>query len=165
MKKRAALLVGLLLLPLTVLADPATLTKGETLRAKPFSDAKSLAALKKGESVDLLGREGGWYKIQTKSVSGYVPMLSVRKTGAAAAVSAGSLSNVASGRAGTGKVVATTGIRGLNEEQMKEATFSETAIAAAEKNRVGVDEARDFAQSAGLSERQVPPLVVKKKGK
>lgn len=162
MRRILALVLAATLLPFAVQAEPGTLTRTETLRDKPYSDGKRLASLKAGQNVDVITREGGWYKIKAGSTTGYVSMLSVRRTGAAAAVSAGSLANVASGRAGTGQIVATTGIRGLNEEQMKEATFSETAVVAAEKLRVTVDDARAFARAASLNERQVPSLAEKK---
>jgi hypothetical protein len=85
-------------------------------------------------------------------------MLSVRRTATAATASAGSLTQTASGRATTGKVVATTGVRGLGEENLQEAAFSESAIAAAEQYRVKAPTALQFAAAGGLKPRTVPTL-------
>ena len=85
-------------------------------------------------------------------------MLSVRRTAAAAVVSSGSLSQVATGRAGTGQIVTTTGVRGLGEEQLRTASFSEAAVVAAERFRVDPIEAERSARQAGLAPRAVPTL-------
>jgi hypothetical protein len=148
----------LLAWPLACAAEPAQISKNDSLRAKPFVDAKVVAPLKSGQSVDIQKREGAWYLLKVGSASGWAPMLSVRRSAPAATASAGSLAQTASGRAATGKVVATTGVRGLGEEKLKEAAFSEAAIAAAEQYRVTAPEAAQFATAGGLTPRPVPAL-------
>lgn len=160
MKSSWSSLALLLAWPVVCAAEPAQISKNENLRAKPFADAKIVAPLKSGQSVDIQKREGAWYLLKIDKVSGWAPMLSVRRTATAATASAGSLAQTASGRASTGKVVATTGVRGLGEENLKEAAFSEAAIAAAEKYRVTVKEAGKFATAGGLKPRQVPALNI-----
>ncbi|MCM2264382.1 MAG: SH3-like domain-containing protein [Desulfuromonadales bacterium] len=151
-------LAALLAWPLACLAEPARVSKADSLYEKPFADAKVLAKLAAGQQVDVQKREGSWYQVKAAGKTGWMRMLSVRRTAAAAAVSAGSLSQVATGRAGTGKIIATTGVRGLGEETLKPAAFSEEAIAAAERFRVSQAEAERLARDAGLSPRNVPPL-------
>lgn len=62
---------------------PATITSGTKvvlilidglhLRARPLSDAKSIHALKKGESLTLLRKKGGWYEVKsTKYGKGWI---------------------------------------------------------------------------------------------
>ena len=148
----------LLAWPLACAAEPAQISRNDSLRDKPFVDGKVVTPLKSGQSVDIQRREGAWYLLKVDKLSGWAPMLSVRRTATAATASAGSLAQTASGRATTGKVVATTGVRGLGEENLKEAAFSETAIAAAEKYRVSGKEAAQFARAGGLKPRQVPTL-------
>jgi uncharacterized protein YraI len=159
-RKSLLVLALLLAMPLAASAETAQVGKNDSLREKPFADAKVLTPLTAGQKVDILKREGAWYQVKAAGKTGWVRMLSVRRTGQAAAVSAGSLSQVASGRAGTGKIVATTGVRGLSEETLRQATFSEGAVAAAEKYRVSAAEADRFAREGGLSRRQVPALAV-----
>jgi hypothetical protein len=148
----------LLAWPLVCAAEPAQISRNDNLRLKPFADAKVVAPLKSGQSVDIQKREGAWYLLKVGKVTGWAPMLSVRRTATAASASAGSLTQTASGRAATGKVVATTGVRGLGEENLKEAAFSEAAIAVAEQYRVTAQEAVQFAQAGGLKPRNVPTL-------
>ena len=148
----------LLAWPLVCAAEPAKISKNDNLRLKPFADAKIVAPLKSGQSVDIQKREGAWYLLKVGKVTGWAPMLSVRRTATAAGASAGSLAQTASGRASTGKVVATTGVRGLGEENLKEAAFSESAIAAAEQYRVSAQAAAQFAKAGGLKPRNVPTL-------
>lgn len=151
-------LAALLLGPLACLAEPAKLSRADNLHEKPFADAKVLARLTAGQPLDIQKREGNWYQVKVAGKSGWVRMLSVRRTTAAATASAGSLTQVATGRAGTGKIVATTGVRGLGEETLQEATFSEEAIAAAERFRVKAADAEKSARAQGLAPRQIPPL-------
>lgn len=148
----------LLAWPLACAAEPAQISKNDSLRDKPFTNAKVIAPLKSGQSVDIQKREGAWYLLKVGKLSGWAPMLSVRRTATAADASAGSLAQTASGRAATGKVVATTGVRGLGEENLKEAAFSESAIATAEQYRVAAQEAVKFATAGGLKPRNVPAL-------
>ena len=158
MKMNGLSLALLLAWPVVCAAEPAQISKNDKLRAKPFADAAVVAPLQSGQSVDIQKREGAWYLLKSGKVSGWVPMLSVRRTATAATASAGSLAQTASGRAATGKVVATTGVRGLGEENLKEAAFSEAAIAAVEQYRVTGKAAAQFAAAGGLKPRNVPTL-------
>lgn len=151
-------LAALLAWPLVCLAEPARASKADNLYEKPFADAKVLVKLAAGQAVDIQKREGSWYQVKAAGKTGWMRMLSVRRTASAAAVSAGSLTQVATGRAGTGKIVATTGVRGLGEETLKPAAFSEEAIASAERFRVKPAEAERLAREAGLKPREVPSL-------
>lgn len=151
-------LAALLFWPALCPAEPAKVSKADNLYEKPFTDAKVLNKLAAGQQVDIQKRQGSWYQVKAAGKSGWVRMLSVRRTTAAAAVSAGSLSQVATGRAGTGKIVTTTGVRGLGEETLKETAFNEEAIAAAERFRVSRGDAERLARDAGLKPRTVPPL-------
>lgn len=135
--------------------ETATALKAEEIRAEPFADAGTVGMLKKGESVTLLRRQGGWAEVRTPKGSGWVRLLSVRRgtggTNAGADVSA--LAGIASGRAGTGQVVSATGVRGLGEEDMKAARFDPAELQRAEASAVSPDQARRFAAEAGLASR------------
>lgn len=144
--------------PVTAALGKAKVSKADNLFEKPFIDARVINKLKVGQEVDLLKREGAWYLLRTGGQQGWVRMLSIRSTAPAAVASSGSLSEIATGRAGTGQIVSTTGVRGLGEERLKEAPFSEAAIAAAERYRVKPADAERLARAQGLAPRQVPPL-------
>ena len=53
--------------------------------------------------------------------------------------------------AGTGKVVSTTGIRGLSAEELQSAQFNETEIQKMESLAASTADAQRFAASGGLS--------------
>jgi hypothetical protein len=153
------LYAALLLFPLTAIAaEKGQLRRADSLREKPFADAGVAASLAPGQNVEIEKRQGAWYQVRANGRLGWVNMLSVRRTSSPAAVSAGSLGQIATGRAGTGKVVAATGVRGLNEEELRDATFQEEPVALVERFRVSDEEARQFARAAGLQPRQVTQL-------
>jgi hypothetical protein len=151
-------LLPLLALPSVCLAEPAVMTRADSLYEKPFADAKVLGRVPAGQSIDIQKRAGAWYQVKAVGKLGWARMLSVRRTAPAAAASAGSLTQVATGRAGTGHIVATTGVRGLDEETLRDAAFSEAAVAAAERYRVSPAEAEQLARAQGLAPRPIPPL-------
>ena len=148
------MLCALLLSGALYAAESGTLLKGDDLKAEPFRDAKTVAALAAGDKVDILKKEGGWYEVKSAKGKGWVRMLSIRKGDArkGGGDAAGVLA-LASGRAGTGKVVATTGIRGLSEEELKAAKFNEAELKRAESYATGKSEAAKFAASGKLAAR------------
>jgi len=125
--------------------------KSDTLRNAPFSDAQSVTTLPAGSSVEILQRKGGWYQIKSAKGSGWIRMLSVRRGNqSSSGSSAATLASLASVRAGTGKVVSTTGIRGLNEEELRAAHFDEPQISLAESYLTSRTAAQKFASNAKL---------------
>ena len=108
---------------LALSGDAGTALKSDTLRAEPFADAKTVGSLAKNESIDILLKKGAWLQVKTKKSTGWVRLLSVKRGGATSSNQVGGIASVASGRAGTGKVVSTTGIRGLSAEELKTAKF------------------------------------------
>lgn len=134
--------------------EAGAMAKADALRAEPFSDAKTLKALTAGEKLDILAKDGGWLKVKSGKLTGWVRMLSVSKGDAKKGSSAASgLLALSSGRAGTGKVVATTGVRGLNEEELKAATFNEAELQHAEANASSKADAAQFAKQGKLVAR------------
>lgn len=150
MRKWIGLLIGACLAAGAWAAEPATALKADDLKAAPFRDAKTVARLAGGDKLDILKQQGGWYQVKSAKGTGWVRMLSVRRGEMRKGGELTGLAGLASGRAGTGKVVATTGIRGLNEEDLKAAKFDEAELKKMEANSVGKDEARKFAAQGQL---------------
>lgn len=135
-------------------AESGTALKTDDIKAEPFRDAKSVAKLATGDKVDILKKDGGWYQVKSAKGSGWVRMLSIRKGDATkGSSSASGLLALSSGRAGTGKVVATTGIRGLNEEELKAAKFDEAEVKRAESYATDKKAAAKFAAAGKLAAR------------
>ena len=152
--RRVLMLAALIFSGALHAAENGTALKGDDLKAEPFRDAKTVAALAAGDKVDILRKDGGWYEVKSAKGKGWVRMLSIRKGDARkGGGDAGGLLALSSGRAGTGKVVATTGIRGLNEEELKAAKFSEAELKRAESYATGKAEAAKFAATGKLAAR------------
>ena len=129
--------------------DAATAIKMDSLRAEPFADAKTVGSLNKNESIEILSKKGAWLQVKSKKSTGWVRLLSVKRGGASS--SGSSIADVASGRTGTGKVVATTGIRGLSAEELKAAKFNEDEMKKMESYQTSSSDAKSFASAGGLS--------------
>ncbi|MBY0576892.1 MAG: SH3 domain-containing protein [Gallionellaceae bacterium] len=135
-------------------AESGTALKSDDLKAEPFRDAKTVATLTSGDKVDILNKDGGWLQVNSAKGKGWVRMLSIRKGDAhKGSGDTSGLLGLASGRAGTGKVVATTGIRGLNEEELKSAKFNGEELKRAESYASSKPEAAKFAASGKLAAR------------
>jgi hypothetical protein len=136
--------------------ESGTTIKADSLKASPFADADTLATLPSGTHVDILKKDGGWFQIKSNKGSGWMRMLSIRRGNTKSAGNELSgLAGLASGRAGTGKIVATTGIRGLNEEELKAAKYDEKQVSQAESYASTRLEAQKFAAAAKLKPQQV----------
>ncbi len=152
--KKAITLFVLLSAQAAWAAENGTLLKPDELKAEPFRDAKTVKSLTVGEKVEIVSKDGGWFKVKAGKSNGWVRMLSVRKGDAVKSKGeAAGLLSLASGRAGTGKVVATTGVRGLNEEELKAAKFDEPEVRLAESYAVKRSDAQQFAAQGKLLAR------------
>lgn len=153
----SSLVLGSTVFSQAVAAELGTALKADTLRAEPFADAKSAGNLSKSEAVEILNKKGAWLQIKTKTSTGWVRLLSVKRTSTGNNVLKGAV-DVASGRTGTGKVVSTTGIRGLSADELKAAQFNEAEIKKLESHGVSANEAKQFAAAGGLSAIAIPYL-------
>ena len=159
---RCCLLAALLLtVPFAQAAESGAAIKADELKAEPFRDARTVGKLAAGDKVDILKKDGGWLQVKSAKGGGWIRMLSIRR-GAARKSSADAevagLAGLASVRAGTGRVVATTGIRGLNEEELKAAKFNETEVKLAESYLTSRTDAKKFASKGKLAARQMDYL-------
>ena len=143
------LLIGLAAPILALAGESGTALKMDSLRAEPFADAKTVGSLNKNDSVEILTKKGAWLQVKSKKSTGWVRLLSVKRGGTSSGGS--SISDIASGRTGTGKVVSTTGIRGLSAEELKAAKFNEDEMKKMESHTVSASDGQSFASAGGLS--------------
>ncbi|TAN72610.1 MAG: SH3 domain-containing protein [Gallionella sp.] len=151
----------LLAMPIAHAGENGVTIKADELKAEPFRDAKTVGALAAGDKVEILKKDGGWLQIKSAKGNGWVRMLSVRRGGARKTAAGGELAGLAglaSGRAGTGRVVATTGIRGLDEEELKAAKYDETELKLAESYSTSRAAAQKFAAKGKLVARSMDYL-------
>lgn len=156
--KKLVMVLSLICLTSTAAAEGGVAIRTDNLRIKPFQDAVVSASITTGMRAEILQQQGGWWQVKTIKGKGWVRMLSIRRDAAGNRSSASSLRTLASGRSGTGRVVATTGIRGLNEEQLKMAQFNESEIALAESYASSSSQATAFAQAGKLTVKKIDYL-------
>lgn len=154
-KQRLIALLAVCCCSSAIAADTGVVLKPDQLRADAFGDAKVVGNVNKNDAVEILNKKGAWLQIKTAGKSGWVRLLTVKRNTASGNNVAGVV-GVATGRSGTGKVVSTTGIRGLSAEDLKTAQFSETETKKLESYSASADEAKQYAASAGLSSHQYP---------
>lgn len=127
-------------------AETGSVIRTDGIKVEPFRDAKTIATLSVGDQVEIVKKKGGWLQIKSPKGKGWVHMLNVRKGGMRRdSGDIGGLLGMASGRAGTGKVVGTTGIRGLDEIELQSAKYNETELNLVESYAISRAEAQMFA--------------------
>ena len=144
------LLLALLLPAMSIAAELGSALKADTLRTEPYSDAKTIGSIAKNETVEILAKKGAWLQIKTQKSTGWVRIFSVKRGTASNTNQAKGVYDVASGRASTGKVISTTGIRGLSAEELKAAKFNEEEMKKLENFAVSAEDSQKFAKAGGL---------------
>lgn len=145
------MLIAACFIPLaSIAAETGSALKNDSLRAEPFADAKVSGSFNRGDSLEILKKQGAWLQVKTKNSTGWVRLLSVKRGTATAGNQSAGVLAVASGRAGTGQVVSTTGIRGLSEQELKAAKFNEAEIKALESYTTSAEQGQQFAKAGNL---------------
>jgi hypothetical protein len=129
-------------------AETGVLVRASDLKKEPFFDAANVSSLPEQARVEVLKRQGGWTQVKTDSgATGWVRMLSLRMGDAAPARQGSSgfsqLFNVA--RTGSSGNTVTTGVRGLDKEQIKNAVPNPAELAKLDAFRMSRADAEKFA--------------------
>lgn len=154
----AASLPALLLVDLSIAAETGSALKNDTMRVEPFADAKVTGSFNRGDSLEILNKKGAWLQVKTKKSKGWVRLLSIKRGSSGSSNQAAGALAVASGRAGTGQVISTTGIRGLSAEDLKAAKFNETEVKTMEGYTQSANQGKQFASAGGLKSVPFPNL-------
>jgi len=147
----------------TVVKETGTTRSAVELLATPFRDAKPAGQLPANTKVDVLERHGGWLKITAQGKTGWAKLHQVRSGEGPEGKSSGEglaiLKNVGqTGRSGSQGIIATTGIRGMSAEELKNAKPDPAAVKKVDGYSVTASQAREYAKAAGLKEKNVPSL-------
>jgi len=129
------------------------------IKQQPYSDAATVARLSENASVSIVSRQGGWMRISSKAGNGWVKMLSLR--GGSTATKRGdsgmqSLFNI--GRTGSSGITVATGVRGLSEEDLKNAQPDPLELEKLQSYAVNKSKAEKFARDAKLKSHQLDYL-------
>ena len=155
----------LALVPMLAFATPGTLSRPAALRADPRDSATALQQLDKGASVNVLARDGGWYRVEQDGKRGWIRLYWVRTGGAAVARAAGQplhgiSDTLAAVRARNmqNQIHATIGVRGMSEEDLRAAHYDAAQLAKLDTLAVSSAAARAFAAAGSVRSREVVEL-------
>ena len=140
-------------------AAPGTLLRDETLRAQASATASVTGQASRGTAVDIVSRRGGWLQVRTPRAQGWVRLLSVRAgQGGSGGAGLGDVVGVATRRADPSRVVSVAGVRGLSEDQLRQARFDADELARLDNFAATLSQARSHANKSGLASVNVPAL-------
>ena len=143
---------------LTAHADPATVIRAVELKKAPASDADTVASLEENATVQTGERRGGWIQVRTDAgASGWVKFLALRYSGSGASKSSdsGIARLFSAARSGSSGSQATTGVRGLDAEDISSAQPNPAALRKMDGYAVSTDEADRFAAAGPLQAQSV----------
>ncbi len=137
------------------------------LKAKPFADAATLLNLAEHGKVEILVRQASWMQVKADGTTGWVKMLSLRLSNADAPKKTGdsglgTLFNVAA--TGNSGSTVTTGVRGLSEENLKNAHPNPEALKTMQGYAVSKQDATGFAKAGKLKSQHMDYLPPPGKG-
>src|SRR5258706_9247497 len=142
--------------------EQAFTNRSTELKDRGASDAKTVATLAEKTSVKVLERGGGgWTRVEAGGQSGWVRVFHLRFPATVETSSSGGgfLSGVTGalggGRSSQSTTIATTGIRGLSPEDLKNASPDNAALAKMQSFRADKPTAERFAREGKLSAVQV----------
>jgi hypothetical protein len=154
----ATVLAASILVPAPGLAEPATVIRATELKKQPATDAPTVAPLAEQAKVDALERKGGWTRVKTEAgAEGWVKMLALRYagTGEAKAGDSGVTQALNVARTGSSGAQATTGVRGLDPEQLAGARPNPAELKKMEGYAVSKEAAASFAAGASLQPKTI----------
>ncbi|MBU1396374.1 MAG: SH3 domain-containing protein [Gammaproteobacteria bacterium] len=143
----------------TAWAAPGTALRNEKLYSQPSSSATVVGSVAKGASVNILAKQGGWLRVTSGKTTGWIRLLSVRAgAGGLGKAGVGDVVGAATTRSDPSRVVAVAGLRGLNDEDLKQAKFNADELARLNALNVTAAQARSFARQSGLVAVKVAEL-------
>jgi hypothetical protein len=141
-------------------ADTGYVIRATDLKAKPYLDADTMIRLPDRSPVEILVREGPWMQVKAQSKTGYVRMLQVRLNVSESAQvrkpPASSPVVTAANRPSGSRPIVTTGVRGFDEQGLKDAQPDPAAFALMVSFAATRQQAQQFAQASPLNPRSLP---------
>ena len=105
--------------------------------AEPKFESAKVSTLKRDAPVTVTAQQGLWYALKLEaSATGYVRVNEIRINYGKVEDGDANLRALTSGKAGTGRVTETAGVRGIDESDLKSASFSQAQLDAMVANRV-----------------------------
>ena len=140
-------------------AEPVTVERDSVLRSEPRTEATELSDLPNKSTGEAVTRQGAWVQIKSGTVSGWLYSFNLRFTTAASADSSGSVLGRVFGPRQRISVTSTIGIRGLDEEDLKQARFDGGQMQQLDGFAATREQAQAYAGEAGLNAGRIEYLT------
>ncbi|HET7765319.1 MAG TPA: hypothetical protein VFK92_09550 [Burkholderiales bacterium] len=133
------------------------------VKKEPFSDAQTVGTLAEKAQVKVLARQGGWMQVEAGTLSGWVRMLSIRMNSGQSSFASGLRSLFTVARTGSSGQTVTTGVRGLDKEDIQNAKPNPAELKKMAGYAVGQSDAERFAaENPQLKNQKIDYLPVPK---
>ena len=146
---------GLLIGSAALASERGLLLRAGDLLAEPFIDAKKLGPLTPNQPVTIVERRGGWVAVEAGGQRGWVRLLNLRLEPAATPIAGRPTAALRTGS--TGRTVA-TGVKGLDEADIRSAALDRGQLAQLELLGVGDDAAKQYGSQNQLKESTIAYL-------
>lgn len=160
------LTLGGLLVASAVHAEPALTARAIDLMAQAQSDAAVVASLPEDTRLEVLGRKGAWSEVRTANgQKGWVRMTTLKPVTSVATTPAssnplGALNNLLSSGRTSNTATVTTGVRGLEAQDLENAQANPGELEKMQKFAVDRRTAESFAQRNKLVPLSLEELPV-----
>lgn len=164
LRKWAVLLMLSALPNLLQAAEAGRVLVTSDLKEQPYLDAKTIANLPVGTFLEVLQRQGGWMRVKSATDEGWLKMTAIKLGAVDTSVAKtgdnlSTLVNLATtGRSGSSGVTVTTGVRGLGQEELRDAEPDPEAVKHLDRFTSAKSEAAAFAAKANLQSRTLDYL-------
>ena len=157
-------LAATLLIALPAAAQQVTLERDSPLYAEPRLEAAQVTQLKQGTSGDVIGKQGAWLNLKTAGGSGWLFSFNVRfqSQKAEGGDGGGSALGRVFGPRRNVNVTAAIGIRGLDEQDLRQASFSAAQMKLLDGYAASKQAAEEGARATGLGPETVEYLDAKR---
>ncbi|HVR81852.1 MAG TPA: M48 family metallopeptidase [Luteimonas sp.] len=136
---------------------PAVIHKPSVdVHSAPDFSAPTIVKLNRDAPVKISGQQGLWYQLALPAGKpGYVRVNDVRMAYSGKESGSANMRALFSGKAGKGRVTETAGVRGLDESDLKSASFDAAQLAKLESYRVTPEAAAAHARASVWSDTKV----------
>lgn len=158
-----ALAVLLLLAVLPAAAQQFALERDSPLYAEPRLDAPQVTQLKQGAGGEVIGKQGAWINVKTSAGAGWLFSFNVRfqsAKGETGDTGGPGLGRVFGPRQRV-QVTSTIGVRGLEEEDLKQANYNAGQMKLLDGFVASRQAAEERARATGLAPEKVDYLGAK----
>jgi hypothetical protein len=149
-----------LLVPLaavTAAAQPVMVERDTPLYAEARLDSPVVANLKKGTAGEAVAKSGAWINLKTPGAAGWLFSFNVRFASAQPGAEAGGASVLGRlvGPRENVNVTSAMGVRGIGEEDLRQARFNGDQLKLLDRYAVSKADAESSAQASGLNAARV----------